>query len=224
MLQLGIRFTDAVVCALNIGLEVTKVTQANLGHTVSTSDNSNTIGRRTFLGSLILGASAIATPSWAATPALVTGKGNFRALALDNERTSEWMNTVYWADGEYIPDAMESLNYILRDWRQEKEIQMDPTAIDILSAAKRLLETDEPFRIVSGYRTPETNRMLRKRSRGVAKNSYHIKGMAIDVALKSRSVAQIARAGHALRAGGVGIYTRSNFVHLDSGPVRSWGR
>lgn len=191
---------------------------------MSRTKSSWGIDRRAFIGGVLTAAAGLATPGWAAAPAILTGKGDYRALAMENQRTGEWINTVYWADGSYIPDAMESLNHILRDWRQDKEIGMDARALDIVAAVHRLLETSEPFKIISGYRTPETNRMLRKRSRGVAKKSYHIKGMAIDVSLESRSVSQIARAGHKLGAGGVGIYTRSNFVHLDSGPVRGWGR
>ncbi len=165
-----------------------------------------------------------AVPAFASAPALLKGAGDFRSLSLVNDRTDERLNTVYWADGEYIPDALEAFNHILRDWREDLAIQMDPRAIDILSATQGLLECDEPFQVVSGYRTHKTNDMLRRRSRGVARNSYHIKGMAVDIAMRTRSVRQISRAGLSLGAGGVGRYSRSQFVHLDSGPVRKWGR
>ena len=101
---------------------------------------------------------------------------------------------------------------------------MDPRLIDILAATQRLLNRDRPLSVISGYRTQRTNDMLRKRSSGVAKKSYHIKGMAADFRMEGVSVAQLQRAGKHLGAGGVGVYTKSNFVHLDSGPVRSWGR
>ena len=163
-------------------------------------------------------------PVFASTPALLTGAGDFRRLSLVNDKTGEWLNTVYWAEGEYIPEALEAVNHIMRDWREGLIFQMDPHAIDILSATQRLLDSGEPFQVVSGYRSRKTNAMLRRRSRGVAKNSYHIKGMAVDIAMKTRSVRQICRAGLSLGAGGVGRYSRSQFVHLDSGPVRKWGR
>jgi len=165
-----------------------------------------------------------AVPAFASTPALLTGAGDFRNLSLVNEKTGEWLNTAYWAKGEYIPEALEAINHIMRDWREDLVIDMDPHAIDILSATQRLLDTDEPFQVVSGYRCAKTNAMLRRRSRAVAKNSYHIKGMAVDIAMRTRSVRQINRAGLSLAAGGVGRYSRSQFVHLDSGPVRRWGR
>lgn len=167
---------------------------------------------------------AAAAPAFAKAPAILKGAGDFRRLSLVNDRTGEWINTIYWVEGEYIPEALEGLNYLLRDWRQEKVCRMDPRAIDILAASQKLLDTAEPFEVVSGYRTRQTNALLRKRSRAVASNSYHIKGMAVDIAMKSRSVSQISRAGEALGAGGVGKYSRSQFVHLDSGPVRNWGR
>ncbi len=162
-------------------------------------------------------------PAFASAPALLKGAGNFRSLSLVNDKTEERLNTVYWADGEYIPDALEAFNQILRDWRENLATQMDPRAIDILSATQRLLDSDEPFQVVSGYRSRKTNDMLRRRSKAVAKNSYHIKGMAVDIAMRTRSVRRIWRAGLSLGAGGVGRYSRSHFVHLDSGPVRRWG-
>jgi len=180
--------------------------------------------RRAFLGGLTGLLAAAATPAFAKAPALLTGAGDFRRLSLVNEKTGEWINTVYWVEGEYIPEALEGLNYLLRDWRQEKVCRMDPREIDILSAVQKMLDSTNPFEVVSGYRTKATNAMLRKRSRGVASNSYHIRGMAVDISMKSRSVSQMSRAGLALGAGGVGKYSRSQFVHLDSGPVRSWGR
>lgn len=164
-----------------------------------------------------------ATPSFASAPAILRGAGNHRSLALVNDRTGEWLKSVYWVDGEYIPEALTAFNHILRDWREDLAIDMDPKALDILSACHGLLGCSEPFTVVSGYRSPKTNAMLRRRSRGVARNSYHLKGMAIDIAMKTRSVGQIANAGRKLNAGGVGRYTRASFVHLDSGPVRAWG-
>jgi uncharacterized protein YcbK (DUF882 family) len=180
--------------------------------------------RRALLGGLTTLTAMAAVPAFASTPALLKGAGEFRRLSLVNDKTGEWLNTVYWAEGEYIPNALEAVNRILRDWREDLVHRMDPHALDILSATQRLLDCDEPFQVVSGYRTRKTNAMLRRRSRGVARNSYHIKGMAVDIALKTRSVRQISRAGLSLGAGGVGRYSRSQFVHLDSGPVRDWGR
>lgn len=169
-------------------------------------------------------AAAFTTPGFASAPALLTGAGDHRSLALVNNRTGEWLKSVFWVEGEYIPEALTAFNHILRDWREDQAVEMDPRVLDILSACHNLLGCSEPYEVVSGYRSPKTNAMLRRRSRGVARNSYHVRGMAVDIAMKSRTVSQIAGAGAAVNAGGVGRYTRSSFVHLDSGPVRAWGR
>jgi len=92
-----------------------------------------------------------------------------------------------------------------------------------MAAAHNLMDISEPYLLLSGYRSPKTNAMLRSRSRGVAKNSLHMKGQAADLRLSSRSVGQIARAAAACNGGGVGKYSGSNFVHMDCGPVRTWG-
>jgi uncharacterized protein YcbK (DUF882 family) len=190
---------------------------------VSRINLQNAVTRRALLGGLTAISAMTAMPAFASTPALLKGAGNFRSLSLVNERTGEWLNTVYWVEGEYIPEALQAINHIMRDWREDQVHRIDPRTIDILSATGRLLESTEPFTVVSGYRSAKTNAMLRRRSKGVASNSYHIKGMAVDIAMKSRSVRQISRAGLSLGAGGVGKYSRSQFVHLDSGPVRDWG-
>ena len=159
-----------------------------------------------------------------ASPALARGAGNFRALSLVNHRTAEKLNSVYWVDGHYIPEALEAFNYILRDWREDEMIRIDPKVIDVMAATHNLLNTSEPFQVVSGYRSPKTNAALRRKSRGVARNSYHTRGMAIDLTLDHRTAREIAAAAKSLSAGGVGTYSRSKFTHVDSGPVRDWGR
>ena len=181
------------------------------------------LSRRTvLLGGLSAG--LITSIPGPASPAVLRGKGSFRSLKVINKRTSERLNTVYWVEGQYIPEALEAFYYMLRDWRQEQMIRIDTRTIDIMAAVYKLVETSEPLEIISGYRSPRTNAMLRSRSRGVARNSYHMRGQAVDLTLKSRSVGQMAAAARSLRAGGVGRYSRSHFVHVDSGPVRDWGR
>jgi len=174
--------------------------------------------RRKLLRGLAAGAAAIATPALARVP------GDVRAVTFDNLHTGEWLRTAYWIDGAYVPEALDEISYILRDWREDAVKPIAPETIDIIAAVHRMLESDAPLQVISGYRTPKTNAMLRRQSRGVARKSYHIKAMAVDLTMEGRSVRQIARAARALGAGGVGQYSRSNFVHIDSGPVRSWGR
>lgn len=149
--------------------------------------------------------------------------GNVRRLRMYSGRTGESINMIYWADGKYIKPAVREISYFMRDWRQNKAIEIDRTTLDIMAVAHGLMDVDEPYLLLSGYRTPQTNAMLRRRSGGVARNSYHMKGKAADLRLKSRSVPQMARAAIACKGGGVGRYSRSNFVHMDSGPIRTWG-
>ncbi len=138
-------------------------------------------------------------------------------------RTGETLDTIYWIDGDYISEAVREINFFMRDWRNGESVRMDTRTIDIMAAAHNLLDVSEPYMLLSGYRSPATNAMLRSRSGGVARNSLHMKGQAADLRLSSRSVGQMARAASACAAGGVGKYSRSNFVHMDCGPVRTWG-
>ncbi len=138
-------------------------------------------------------------------------------------RTGERLDTIYWIEGDYIKEAVEEINTFMRDWRTNSATKIDLRTIDIMAASHNLLDVNEPYMLLSGYRSPETNAMLRRKSRGVAKNSLHMKGQAADLRLASRSVNQIFKAASACNAGGVGRYSRSNFVHMDCGPIRTWG-
>ncbi|MCO4824459.1 MAG: DUF882 domain-containing protein [Amylibacter sp.] len=180
------------------------------------------LSRRKLLGAFAGVAMLSATPYYANAAGYLKGAGNIRKVNLRNQRTGEALNTIYWVEGQYIKPALEEINYFMRDWRQNATRNMDRRNVDLMAATLNLLDTDEPFLVLSGYRTSRTNNMLRSKSRNVAKQSYHVKGMAADLRLGSRSVKQIARAGVSCRSGGVGKYYRSNFVHLDCGPVRSW--
>ncbi len=137
-------------------------------------------------------------------------------------RTGESIDTIYWIEGDYIKDALNEVNYFMRDWRTDQTISIDSRTLDIMAASHNLLDANEPYMMLSGYRSPATNAMLRSRSRNVAKNSLHMTGQAGDLRLKSRSVSQMASAAKACHAGGVGKYSRSNFVHMDCGPIRTW--
>ena len=137
-------------------------------------------------------------------------------------RTGESVDTIYWIEGEYITEALREINYFMRDWRTDDTKTMDARTVDIMAASLSLMDTTEPYMLLSGYRCPKTNAMLRSRSKGVAKNSLHLRGQAADLQLKSRSIYQMANAAKACSAGGVGTYRGSNFVHMDCGPVRTW--
>jgi uncharacterized protein YcbK (DUF882 family) len=165
----------------------------------------------------------VAAPTYANAFGFLRGAGDVRKISIYSSRSGETLESVYWVEGQYIPEALAEINHIMRDWRTNDVIRFDPRTIDIMAASRKLLDTREPYMLLSGYRSPATNAMLRSRSGGVARNSLHMKGQAADLRLKSRSVAQMARAAAACNAGGVGKYSRSNFVHMDCGPVRVWG-
>lgn len=179
------------------------------------------ISRRSLLG--VFAATAVAAaPTFSNAAGLLRGGGDIRRIRMYSGRTGERLDMVYWIDGQYIKDAVKEINHFMRDWRTDQVKDMDLRTIDIMAASHNLLDVNEPYMLLSGYRSPKTNAMLRSRSRGVAKNSLHMRGQAADLRLSSRSVSQMAKAAEACRAGGVGKYYRSNFVHMDCGVVRSW--
>lgn len=164
-----------------------------------------------------------AAPTYSNAFGLLRGAGDIRRIRMYSGRTGESLDTIYWIEGDYIPEVMNEINHFMRDWRTGDKIVIDGRTVDIMAAAHRLMDVSEPYMMLSGYRSPKTNAMLRSRSSGVARNSLHMKGQAADLRLKSRSVSQMARAAETCASGGVGRYSRSNFVHMDCGPIRHWG-
>lgn len=183
---------------------------------------SMNISRRGLLGAFAATA-VVAAPSYSKAAGFLRGAGDIRRIKMTNGRTGESLDAIYWIEGDYIKDVVKELNYFMRDWRRDEVKGMDLRTVDIMAAAHNLLDIREPYLLLSGYRSPATNAMLRARSSGVAKNSLHMKGQAADLRLGSRSVNQMAKAAAACRAGGVGRYSGSNFVHMDCGVVRQWG-
>lgn len=174
--------------------------------------------RRGVLAAFTGAALVAAAPVHAFVPGFLRGAGDYRRIRMYSQRTGESLDTVYFANGRYIPEAVTEISFFMRDWRQNEVRKYDPRNVDILAATLKMMDTTEPYLVISGYRTAQTNRMLK----GAARDSYHIKAMAADVRLKSRSTSNIYRAAMACKGGGVGIYGRSNFIHMDCGPVRTW--
>ena len=145
-----------------------------------------------------------------------------KELFFYNVYTKENINTVYWKDGMYLPDELARINHIFRDIRSGKEREININLLDLLFEVKEQLKSEDPFHVMSGYRTPKSNAMLRKRKKGVAKNSLHMYGKAVDISIPGYSLRGIRKAAMKLRAGGVGYYPRSKFLHLDVGEVRYW--
>ncbi len=164
------------------------------------------------------GLSAIAAPAWAQN----LDVWEPRRAVLDNLHTGERFNAVYYANGSYLPDALSEATRVMRDWRTGDEHFIDPELFDALHAIGGRLETSKPFQIISGYRSPRTNAMLRGRSGGVAEHSQHVLGKAIDVRLEGVDLTNLRNAALDLGAGGVGYYPVSNFLHIDTGRVRQW--
>ena len=165
-----------------------------------------------------------AAPTYSNAAGFLRGAGDVRRLRMTNARTGETMETIYWIEGRYLGDALREVNWFFRDWRRNEAAPIDNRTLDIISATHRLTGANSPFMLLSGYRSPATNAMLRRRSGGVARNSLHMQGKAADLRLPSRSVSQVARAAASCGAGGVGRYSGSNFTHVDCGEVRAWGR
>ncbi len=176
------------------------------------------IPRRALLKCASAGALAAFAPSLLAH----ASAAKQRWLSFYNLHTGEQLKTVYWVKGRYVSSELDEINYLLRDFRTDNIEPIDPELLDLLYALRRRMDSKAPFHIISGYRSPKTNAMLRQRSRSVAKRSYHTRGMAVDVRLPGRELNHLRRAALALKRGGVGYYPASDFIHVDTGPVRFW--
>lgn len=185
-------------------------------------ETDNALVSRRSLLRIFAASTVVAAPTYAKAFGFLKGAGDVRRVHMYSGRSGETVNAIYWVDGNYIPEVVKEISHFMRDLRADSTIPMNPHNMDIIAATHHMLDTKEPYMLLSGYRTPATNAMLRSESRGVAKNSLHMKGMAADLRLKSRTVSQMAAAAQACSAGGVGHYYRSNFVHMDCGPVRTW--
>ena len=153
--------------------------------------------------------------AYAAAPAV-------RKLKLENLHTGEKLAADYCVNGCYDQSALKAINHVLRDYRNGEEHPMDPRLLDLLHELNGRLETDAPFQVISGYRSPASNAAMHERSNGVAKNSLHMQGMAIDIRVPGRALNAVHDNARALGSGGVGLYPTSDFVHVDVGRVRYW--
>jgi uncharacterized protein YcbK (DUF882 family) len=145
-----------------------------------------------------------------------------RAITLKNLHTDEALEAVYWDGGQYVPDALDAVNKVLRDYRTGDVHPIDPCLLNLLGDLRAQVGSKAPFQVISGYRSPQTNAMLRERSAEVAQRSFHMDGMAIDLYLDDIDLDRLRLAALRLSRGGVGYYPETRFVHLDVGPVRHW--
>ena len=145
-----------------------------------------------------------------------------RALSFDNLHTGEKLTAVYWADGRHLPDACQKIDHVLRDYRSGEVAAIAPPLLDLLYVLRTKLGGEAPFEVISGYRSPATNASMVKPGSGVASNSLHTHGMAIDIRMPDCKLTRLRDTAMALKLGGVGYYPKSDFVHVDIGRVRYW--
>lgn len=178
--------------------------------------------RRTFLKLGLAGVISSVVPFIPAKSVFAAGKYDTWKIAFRHTHTGESFSGVYRVGNKYLPEAFERLSYVLRDFRTNEVFPMDPSVIDILSVIQRKTGSNEPVETLSGYRSPRTNAMLRRNTSGVASNSFHMYGQAIDIRIPGYSTSKVRTVAKSLEAGGVGYYPRSDFVHIDTGKVRDW--
>jgi uncharacterized protein YcbK (DUF882 family) len=173
--------------------------------------------RRAFFRRLALAAPMFALPKSALADGFST-----RALRFAHTHTGEQLSVEYFSSGQYWPDALSAIDWLLRDFRTGDVHVIDPELLDLLHRLATMTDTERPFQVISGYRSPATNEMLRHRSEGVAAGSLHMQGQAIDVRLADIPLVKLKAAALAAHRGGVGYYPASEFVHVDTGRVRVW--
>ena len=181
----------------------------------------NSVSRRGILGAFAATA-LVAAPTYTNAFGLLKGAGDIRRIRMYSGRTGESIDTIYWIEGEYIPEVVKEINNFMRDWRTDDVVKMDPRNFDIMAAAHRLMDVNEPYMLLSGYRSPKYNLMLRKKGHEVADDSQHSHGHAVDFRVAGVPTATLRDWVKSLALGGVGYYPDSQFVHADVGPVRFW--
>lgn len=177
--------------------------------------------RRRLLQGIAGGAALLAAPGLVNAVPLAANK---RSLSFVHTHTGEQMSLVYKIGDKFLPNSMTSIAHLMRDFRSGDIHPIDPALLDVLWQVQRNLKNSNPFQIISAYRSPATNSMLRSRSAntGVAKNSMHLTGQAIDIRLPGAALCDVRDAALELKRGGVGYYADSGFVHIDTGRVRHW--
>ena len=183
--------------------------------------------RRSFLKSSAVIASTLGLPALARSAdvtaaAAATAASSERTLRFYNTHTGESLRTIFWAEGQFIPEALQDINKVLRDYRNNKIEPIDPNLLLLLDKIAAQFGSQNVLHVISGYRSPETNSFLHEHSNGVAKHSLHMQGKAIDIRLPGQDLASLHKAAMKMRSGGVGYYPQSDFVHVDTGRVRYW--
>lgn len=180
--------------------------------------------RRAFLGASLVAGGALLLPGLASATVHQAATPAFRRLRLFNTHTSETLDVTYFEQGVYHDDALAEIDFILRDHRANQAAPMSRGLINLVHDVARAVDSKEPVHIISGYRSPKTNELLRKTGGGgVARRSLHMDGIAMDIRIPGRDLAKVRDAAWKLQRGGVGFYPGQQFVHVDTGRVRHWG-
>lgn len=181
-------------------------------------NNNGMLNRRHFLMGCAAFAGSLLAPSLYASIARLPE----RKLTLRNLHTGEKGKITYWSKGSYLRDSLREINHLLRDHRTGDITQIDRELLDLLFSLQKRVDSRKEFQVISGYRSPKTNALLRSKSSGVAKRSLHMQGKAIDIRLPGTELKYLRKAAISLNSGGVGYYPKSNFLHIDTGRVRHW--
>lgn len=216
-------FLGTVVAGSTVGLGGCSLFDTLFGDAFSS--NSNKKSRKVVKGKSKKSTRKIAKKRYRKSKSRSLGlsRNGGRQLAFHNTHTGERLRVTYWENGKYQRDALREINHLLRDHRRNEVRRIDRNLIDQLFAIRKKLGTSRPMHVISGYRSPKTNAMLRKKGhRGVAKRSLHMSGRAIDIRVPGRSLNRVRLAALSVQGGGVGYYPGPNFVHLDTGRVRRW--
>ncbi|MCW8829214.1 MAG: DUF882 domain-containing protein [Gammaproteobacteria bacterium] len=177
------------------------------------------ISRRIFLQGAVAATVAVATPGLHAAVASADAE---RRLNFYNLHTGERLSATFWADGHYVAEELAAIDHLLRDHRRNEVEAIDTRLLEQLHTLQRHFGKHDTFHVISGYRSPQTNAALNSRSSGVAKRSLHMQGRAIDIRLPGVELKSLRQAALAQKAGGVGYYPKSDFIHLDTGRPRFW--
>jgi uncharacterized protein YcbK (DUF882 family) len=178
-----------------------------------------TIGMRRTVIALALVALAVTA---SLTPPEPVRAADARQLSFYHTHTRLSLDVVYYANGEYVDSALDEINRFLKDFRTGEITEINPRLLDLLHDVRNELGQEATIEVISAYRSPQTNEMLRTTTSGVVKNSQHVKGNAIDVRLRGIRTTTLRDTALRMERGGVGFYPKSDFVHLDTGPVRTW--
>ena len=186
------------------------------------SSTQKTMPRRRFLQLLAAGSVA----ATAGIPNIARAGRSYgfeaRELSFQNTHTGEKASLTYFEQGQYSTNALQEIDNLFRDHRTGDIHPIDPNLLNLLYQLQETLQIKRPFHIISGYRSPFTNSMLHEHSNGVAKHSLHMQGKAVDIRVEGVYTRYIRDAAMFLQKGGVGYYSSSDFVHVDTGPVRYW--